>query len=177
MSAPDPSGSKKQPCSFFISQRVTHDPGKIESEGRLVAVDYGEKRVGLAMSDPLYLFPQPVGTYSPAEALKVLESIARKDGIHTLVVGWPLTEEGLEGDATAAVDRYIDRVRRRLPGVRVVRWDERYTSEVARERLRRAGPRREWKWRRGRVDTAAAAVILQEYMNERRSQAEGEVPL
>ncbi|SHL00565.1 Holliday junction resolvase RuvX [Rhodothermus profundi] len=131
---------------------------------RVVGIDYGRRRVGLALADPLRIIAQPYGTYPPEEALRVLQRLHAEEGIETLVVGWPLTEAGTEGAATRQVARFIRRLERLLPGVKIVRWDERYTSELARERLREVGGSRKKRRERGRVDQMAAAIILQEYL-------------
>jgi putative Holliday junction resolvase len=111
------------------------------------------------------MFAQVHGTYGPDEALDELEAIAERDGIETLVVGWPLTEEGEEGTATEMVEDYIDRITDRLPDVPIVKNDERLTSEMAKDALRRAGVKQPGRYDKGRVDAAAAALILQNYLD------------
>lgn len=132
---------------------------------RLVGIDVGTKRVGLALSDPLRVFAQPHGAYTPDEALDVLQAIDDTDGVEAFVVGWPLTEEGVAGEATEFVQAYIDRLNERFPDVRCMRQDERYTSEWAKDALQRAGVKQPGRFDKGRVDAAAAAVILQLYLD------------
>lgn len=136
---------------------------------RIVAVDYGTKRVGVALADPLRLFAQPYGTFSQDEAVARLRTLHAEQGLAVVVVGWPLTEAGEEGAATHRVQQYINRLRKVLPGVDLVKWDERYTSELAKEQLKEAGPRA--KPDRGRVDAAAAGIILQEYLDALKRDA------
>jgi putative Holliday junction resolvase len=133
---------------------------------RIVAVDYGTKRVGLAVADPLRLFAQPFGTYPPDEAVDRLRTLHRDEGIETLVVGWPLMHDGEEGAATERVRPYFNRLRNAFPGVALVAWDERFSSARAKEAIRAAGAGRKARRDKGRVDRAAAAVILQEYLDE-----------
>jgi putative holliday junction resolvase len=135
---------------------------------RIVAVDFGRKRVGVAVADPLRIFARPHGTFSPDEAVVALREIQEKDGIAVMVVGWPLTLEGEEGDATALVQPYINRLHNAFPGAEIVKWDERFTSEQARRKIREAGVRRRGRREKGRVDAAAAAIILQEYLDDTR---------
>lgn len=132
---------------------------------RLVGVDVGTKRVGLATSDPLRLFAQPHGTYAPDEALDELVRLAEDDGIDAIVVGWPLTEEGEEEEAVEMVRAFVERIEKVLPDVSVVRCDERFTSERAKDLLRRAGVSQPGRYDKGRVDAAAAAVILQDHLD------------
>jgi putative Holliday junction resolvase len=135
------------------------------SGARVVGVDVGTKRVGLALADPLRLFAQAHGTYGPDEAIDELARIQDEEGIDTVVVGWPLTEAGEEGEATDFVDAYIERLTERLGAIEIVRRDERFTSEMAKDALRRAGVKQPGRYDKGRVDAAAAALILQDYLD------------
>ncbi|MFQ5568799.1 MAG: Holliday junction resolvase RuvX [Rhodothermales bacterium] len=132
---------------------------------RIVAVDYGTKRVGVALADPLRVFAQPFGTFSQDEAVVRLQKLHADEGIAVVVVGWPLTEEGEEGEATNRVQHYINRLRNALPGVDLVKWDERYTSVLAKAQLKQAGGNRKRRGDKQRVDAAAAGIILQEYLD------------
>lgn len=139
----------------------------LQSESRIVGVDVGTKRVGVAVADPLRLFARPHGTYGPEEALAILEEIRDEQGIEAIVVGWPLTEAGAAEEATDMVQTYVGRIREAIGEVPVVREDERYTSEIAKDLLRRAGVSQPGRYDKGRVDAAAAAVILQGYLDSR----------
>jgi putative Holliday junction resolvase len=140
----------------------------LQAKSRIVGVDVGTKRVGLAVADPLRLFARPHGTYDPGEALDVLRTIRGEEGIERLVVGWPLTEAGAAEEATEMVQSYVDRIREDVGEVPVSREDERYTSEIAKDLLRRAGVRQPGRYDKGRVDAAAAAVILQGYLDSKK---------
>ena len=129
---------------------------------RLVGVDYGTRRVGLALADPLRLFTQPLGTYPPAEALTVLKTLHAREGVEAVVIGWPLMLDGTEGAATEAVQAYINRLRKILPEVELIKWDERFTSKMAATALRNSGLKRKARREKARVDAAAAALLLQE---------------
>ncbi|MEM1041907.1 MAG: Holliday junction resolvase RuvX [Bacteroidota bacterium] len=138
-----------------------HSPGP-----RIVGVDYGTKRVGLAVADPLRLFAQPLETHAPDEAVAALRALHDREGIETIVVGWPLTPDGEEGEATARVQPFANRLRNAFPGVGIVTWDERFSSARARDAIRASGAGRKARRDRERVDRAAAAIILQEYLDE-----------
>lgn len=137
----------------------------LDDPPRLVGVDVGTKRVGVATSDPLRLFAKPHGTFAPDDALDELKALADGDGIERLVIGWPLTEKGEEGEAVEMVAAFVERVQEVLPNLPIARRDERYTSERAKDLLRRAGVSQPGRYDKGRVDAAAAAVILQEYLD------------
>lgn len=134
---------------------------------RIVAVDPGSRRVGLALADPLRLFAQPWGTFPPDRALEALRRLHAEEGIAAIVLGWPLEPDGTEGPAVARVRPFYNRLRRTFPRVAIVPWDERGSSRRAAEVLRAAGVRKKERAAKGRLDRAAAAVILQEYLDER----------
>jgi len=142
----------------------------LDDTPRILGVDVGTKRVGIARSDPLHTFSQVHGTFSPSEALDEIERLHESDGIKTLVVGWPLSLDGEENDATAFVDEFVEELNDAVPGVPVVRQDERFSSEIAIGALREAGVRQPGRYDKGRVDAAAAAVILQDYLNAARKK-------
>jgi len=134
------------------------------SKTRIVGIDYGAKRVGLAIADPLGMFAQPFGTYSPGDAIRKMEELHESEGVRTIIIGWPLREDGSEGTATEAVDRFAQRLGNSLTGVEIIRWDERFTSEEARDQIRTGPDPSLRKKGRGRVDMAAAGIILEEYL-------------
>ena len=109
------------------------------SQPRIVAIDYGTKRVGIALADPLRLFAQPYGTFTQQEAVARIRALHAEEGVATIVIGWPLMEDGEEGIATERVQQYINRLRNALPGVEIVKWDERYTSLMAKEQIYASG--------------------------------------
>lgn len=134
---------------------------------RIIGLDYGEKRVGIAIADPLRMFAQPVATVSPEDSLKRLDELASEDGIAIIVLGWPVLPDATEGQATERVRNFKDRLERRFPGVEIVQWEEEYTSEVAKELIAGGAKPSMKATGRGRIDAAAASIILQEFLDQR----------
>lgn len=147
-----------------MSQRQPGTPAR-----RVVGIDYGARRVGIAVSDPLGIFAQPLGTMTPADAIARLLELDEEPGLDAIVVGWPLDPSGREGPATEAVEEYIGWVREALPDVEIVRWDERGSSRDAVAELVRAGSRRKHRAKGGAADRVAAALLLQQYLDERNA--------
>ena len=144
---------------------------------RIAAVDVGRRRVGVAVTDPLRLFARAVGTYAPPVALRELKAIHERDGIETVVVGWPLALDGSEGEAVARTKPFVTRLRRALPDVGVRVQDERYSTKRAREALISHGVRRKARRKdQGRVDAAAAAIILQDWLEDHAGGDAGATP-
>ena len=133
---------------------------------RIVGVDYGTQRIGLAMSDPLRLYAQSLGAYSSEEVIRQLTALNADPGFDTIVVGWPLTLSGEQGAATDIVRFFIRLLSKRFPDKEVVMQDERYSSVRAKNLLIRSGVRKKARRRKERVNAAAAAVILQDYIDE-----------
>lgn len=141
-----------------------------ESSGRVLALDLGQVRIGLALSDPLGITAQPLGflqRVGPRKDLAAIADLVREHDVETLVVGLPKLLSGAEGTGAAAAREVAERLRQRLSGVRVDLWDERLTTVEA-ERTLVAGKVRRRK-RRECVDSLAAALILQGYLDSRAS--------
>lgn len=139
---------------------------------RIVGVDFGLARVGIAVADPLRIFATPLGTFSRKEALITLTEIRDREGIELIVLGWPVKLDGTEGETVALVRKFERQLEGALPGVRVVRLDERYTSKIAKQSIVDGGGKRSKRQRKGRLDAAAAAVLLQDYLDSREGWSE-----
>lgn len=131
---------------------------------RYIGIDFGTKRIGLARTDLLRTFANPLGTYGRPEVYDVLKNQVENERVTTFVVGWPLTPEGEEGDFTEVVDGFIRELKTRFPDIEVVRMDERYTSKKAVKAMVEAGVPKMKRRDKARVDRAAAALILQQYL-------------
>ena len=133
----------------------------------MLAVDIGRKRTGLAISDPTRTLATPLGviTAQPplADVVRTAGQLAAEaDGLSAIVVGRPLRLDGRPTELTGEVDAFVERLRSRttLP---VYVQDERLTSVDAEARL--AASERDWRRRKARLDAAAAAVILQDFLD------------
>lgn len=144
----------------------------IAGSPRLVGVDYGARRVGIALADPLRLFARPLGTYAPGEALDVLAQLHAEEGVEAVVVGWPLAADGGEGAAVDRIRPFVGRLKKAIPGVRIELQDETLSSRRAMADLVAADVSRSRRRQRGTLDAAAACVILQDWLDERDGGAE-----
>ncbi len=137
----------------------------------VLALDVGEVRIGVALSDALHLTAQPQG-YIPGKpvkaALQAVEDLARERGVETIVVGHPLSLRGQKTPSTEKAEAFAEALRGRLAEVRVELWDERLSTVQALSTLREGAVR--GKKRKQKVDQIAAALILQNYLDCRRRQ-------
>lgn len=136
---------------------------------RVMAVDYGEARMGLALSDELGLLAHPLETVPGADKARAAARIAAlvaEKGVTTLLMGLPLRMDGTEGSAVEKVRHFLGRLRPLLPeSVEIVEIDERLSTVAAMAKLHEAG--RTVKNSRAHIDQAAAMEILQEYLDAR----------
>ena len=146
--------------------------------GRMIALDVGEKRIGVAACDPMGIVVRPVGVVQaePRErALAELQRIVHDEEAVTIVVGLPLTLRGEEGPQAKRVLDFVEALKGVLTIPFVMR-DERYTSVEAQRIIDERGGKRK-KQRRGEVDEIAATLILQDYLNELAMQRPARSPL
>jgi putative Holliday junction resolvase len=137
---------------------------------KILAIDHGTVRVGLALSDALGLLARPLETVRSGDAVRRIAEIVRAEGIRTVLLGLPLRIDGSEGRAAERVRAFLSALRPRLPAdVDVILRDESLTTIEAERALRDAGKRT--KDQRGAIDQAAAAVILQEFLDEKNGPA------
>ncbi|MEX0720926.1 MAG: Holliday junction resolvase RuvX [Balneolaceae bacterium] len=137
----------------------------MQEYSRLVGIDVGKKRVGIAQTDLLQTIASPVGTFSPEEALSELSNIVKSAPVDKFVVGWPLSPNGDEGSATQMAQDFINNLNRLFPDIEVAKVDERYTSNKARDIMVEVGIPKKKRREKGRVDRIAAAIILQNYLD------------
>ncbi|MBC7104825.1 MAG: Holliday junction resolvase RuvX [Firmicutes bacterium] len=136
---------------------------------RILGLDVGDKRIGVAVSDPLGVTARGVAVIRREDEERDLERLgrlARELGVGRVVVGLPRRTDGTLGSAARAVGEFAARLERAL-GIPVVLWDERFTSAAAERLLVSADVRR--ARRRRVIDKVAAALILQNYLEARRS--------
>lgn len=145
---------------------------------RVMALDYGTRAIGVAISDELKLTVRPLTTLrrerqSRASIVERIVTLVAAQEIETLVVGLPLRMDGTMGDAAERVMRFVRELQGKLT-IPVVPYDERLTSREADEILRARGA--DARERRARSDEIAAAIILQDYLNEQARGDETEIP-
>jgi putative pre-16S rRNA nuclease len=139
----------------------------------MLGIDVGRRRVGLAISDPSGTLARPLGTLTVASAAEAVERVAaeamrltqEEDGLAAIIVGVPARLDGSPTDETRGVADFMAALTARVP-VPVIGGDERLTSREAESRL--AVGERDWRVRKRKLDAAAAAIILQDYLDQKR---------
>ncbi|WP_304708575.1 Holliday junction resolvase RuvX [uncultured Rikenella sp.] len=136
---------------------------------RIIAIDYGRKRVGIAATDPMQLIANPLDTVPAHEAVAYLTRYANENDVEMFVVGDPRQMNGERSESWRYIDPFVRQLRRALPGIPVVFHDERFTSVLAQRAIIEGGvPRNRRRTDKGLVDRVSAVIILQSYMEARK---------
>lgn len=106
----------------------------------------------------------PIGTFDNEQVFFELDNLVRNERVVKIVVGWPLTPKGDEGKATERVEKFIEKLTERYPEIEIEKIDERYTSKEAVQAMIDAGVPQKKRREKERIDQAAAAIILQKYL-------------
>lgn len=139
-----------------------------ETETRYLAIDYGSKRIGLALSDPFKIFAYPFLTIPNSDKTteEILKIISEK-GVIKIIIGLPYKEDGSIGELGNTIRHFADSLRK-SSSPEIEFWDERYSSSIASERILASGIGKKARRDKALIDKNAAAVILQEYMDSKK---------
>lgn len=132
---------------------------------RIVGIDYGKKRVGLAVSDPLMIFASPLETVPTAKIIEYLKSYTLKEEVERFVIGYPMNMNNRPSEAAQYVDQFLKLLSKAFPNIPVVKEDERFTSVLAMRSLIDSGVKKMDRRDKSAVDKVSAALILQTYID------------
>jgi putative holliday junction resolvase len=135
---------------------------------RLLAIDYGTKRVGLAVSDPLQIIATGLATVPTETIFDYLKSYLFTESVSTFVIGMPMHLDGSPAQLSDEIENFATKLRQQYPDIEVVYEDERFTSEDAKQIIRQSGAKKKKRQDKTLVDKVAAVLILQHYMERRR---------
>ncbi|MBM3420450.1 MAG: Holliday junction resolvase RuvX [Bacteroidetes bacterium] len=133
--------------------------------GRLVAIDYGRKRCGVAVSDPLRIIATPLDTIRTHELEAFLLAYFTRESVDEFVVGYPRTMNNEPSEAVKYIDPFLARLAKLFPGTRITTVDERFSSKSAMQAMIEGGVKKSKRREKELVDRISASIILQAYMN------------
>jgi putative holliday junction resolvase len=136
---------------------------------RILGIDYGSVRVGLSISDPLGLIAQPIEAFkNDASLFTNLKQITTRENVALIVVGMPFNLKGQKGQKAEEVQKFIERLKDEL-GIEILTWDERFTTTIAGKTMLAMGTKKKERQKKdGRIDSMAAAVMLQGYLDSKK---------
>ncbi|HEY1010691.1 MAG: Holliday junction resolvase RuvX [Daejeonella sp.] len=134
---------------------------------RILAFDYGTKRIGIAVTDPLQIIATGLDTIHPKDIVDYLKKYLAKEDVELFVVGEPLQMDGTPSQSTPHIKGFITILSKHFPEIPVARIDERFTSKMASATVAQSGLKRSDRQDKGRLDTISATIILQTYLEKR----------
>ena len=133
---------------------------------RIIAIDYGGKRTGLAVTDPLQIVATGLTTIDTPQLFKYLKEYFSKEPVELILIGMPTNWDDSDTHATPLVRKAIERLHKEFPQIPVKTVDERYTSKMAKQAMLEMGIKKKERRNKALVDEIAATIMLQEYMQQ-----------
>lgn len=135
---------------------------------RIIALDYGKKRTGIAATDPLQIIAQAIDTVDTGELIGYLKKYFLAEDVEKVIIGYPLNFDDSPTDATPLVEKFIPKFQHVFPHIPIEKADERMTSKMASQAISQMGLRKKQREKKELIDAVSAAIILQEYLESRR---------
>ena len=135
--------------------------------GRIIAIDYGTKRVGLATTDPLQIIASALDTIHAKDVLQFLKNYVKQEDVESFVLGMPTKLDGTDTNATPHVRQFHKQLKKHFPEKPVYLHDERFTSKMALDAMIAGGSKKKDRRDKGNIDKISATIILQSYLESR----------
>lgn len=132
---------------------------------RILCIDYGGKRTGLAVTDPLKIIATALTTVATKDLVAYLKNYFQQEQVELILIGMPKNWDDSDTHATPLVHQAIKKLKKEFPAIPVKEVDERYTSRLASQAMIAMGMKKKQRQVKGNVDQIAAAIMLQEYLN------------
>lgn len=132
--------------------------------GRIIALDYGKKRTGIAATDPLKIIANGLLTVETEKLFEFLKDYVGKESIEKIIIGNPTNLDGSPTDATASVQHCIRRLKNMFPAIPIIPVDERYSSKMASRAMVEMGMKKKDRREKSNIDVIAATMMLQDYL-------------
>lgn len=133
--------------------------------GRILAVDYGRKRCGVAVTDVLKISANGMPTVRTCDLMNFMKDYCGREDVETIVVGLPRTLSGDPSESMRYITPFVSRLRKEMPAMRIEMYDERFTSTIAHREMIAGGLKKSRRAEKGMADEVAAVLILTDYLN------------
>jgi putative Holliday junction resolvase len=133
---------------------------------RILALDYGGKRTGIAVTDPLKIIATALITVPSNELLKFLQDYCQKEEVESFVIGYPVSLKSQPTDGTKLVENFVEKLKTTFPTIPVNLVDERFTSKMAMQSMIASGMSKKNRRVKGNVDKVSAVIILQDFLQQ-----------
>lgn len=135
---------------------------------RLLSIDYGKKRTGIAVSDPLQIIANGLTTVETSKLFEFLEDYLKKEEVESIIVGLPKQLNGQPSENMKRIEPFVNRLKKLYPNINIEYFDERFTSKLAHQAMIDGGLKKQDRRNKELVDEISATIILQGYMESRR---------
>ncbi len=135
---------------------------------RIIAIDYGKKRTGLAVTDPLQIIATGLVTVLTSELLGYLTSYIQRENVERIIIGEPFQNDGTPSENMQRVKQFANTLRKRFPDIPIEFYDERFTSVLAHQAMIDGGLKKKARANKSLVDEISATIILQDYMRSKK---------
>jgi putative Holliday junction resolvase len=135
---------------------------------RILSIDYGKKRTGLAVTDPLQLIAGGLATVATSELFEWLSQYVSRESVERIVIGEPRQPNGQPSENLPRVQQFVNRWRKQMPQIPIEYYDERFTSVLAHQAMLEGGLKKKARQDKALVDEISATIILQDYMRSRK---------
>lgn len=135
---------------------------------RVLAIDYGQKRCGMAVTDILQIAANGLPTLPTPRLLEFIREYCSREDVERIIIGYPRTLAGEDSDSMRFIRPFLGRLKKMLPDMKIEMYDERFTSTIAHREMIAGGFRRSARERKGFADEMAAVIILTDWLQSRR---------
>lgn len=136
--------------------------------GRILGIDYGRKRCGIAVTDPLKIIANGLTTVPSHTLIDFLQDYTKKENVEKIIVGLPKQLNGTPSESMNYITPFLNRLRKVLPDIPVEMYDERFTSTIAHKAMLDGGMKKKDRQNKEIVDTIAASIILNDYLQSNK---------
>jgi putative Holliday junction resolvase len=133
---------------------------------RIIAIDYGLKRTGLAVTDPLQIIATGLTTVESRQLIPYLKDYFSREAVELIIIGEPKNWDDSDTHATPLVEKCIKELQKNFPAIPIKKVDERFTSKMARDSMLEMGMKKKDRRNKALVDEIAATIMLQEYLRQ-----------
>lgn len=135
--------------------------------GRVIGIDFGKKRIGLAVTDPLQIIASPLTTVNPTEFEVFMKDYLKKEVVDAFAIGYPVQLDNTPSESTKYLEPFLTRIKRLFPNIPIHKIDERFTSVMAHQAMIDGGMKKMDRRDKKTVDKISATLILQSYLQRR----------
>lgn len=132
--------------------------------GRIMGIDYGQKRIGIAITDPMKIFSSGLTTKKPHEIFNFLETFFQENDVECVVLGYPKQMNNMDSESFIYIKQFETAFRRKFPDKPLVYEDERFTSLLAGRAMVESGMKKKERQKKENLDKMSAAILLQSYL-------------